>query len=486
MSNALSLFLPRFADRRILVVGDLMIDEYLWGGVDRISPEAPVQVVSVEREEFVLGGAGNVASNLKALGASVAIAGVIGGGEDGRRLLELFGRLGVDAAGVVTEPGRRTTRKTRVIASHQHVLRIDRETRRHIAPDSIEKLAAFARGAAAKADALLVSDYDKGLLTPGLLQEIIAAGRDAGIPVIVDPKGLDFSKYRGASLITPNKKEASFASGQVVMNEETLARAAAGLMEAVEADRILVTCGPEGMVLFERGGGRHRIEARARQIYDVSGAGDTVISVLGLAVASGASWLEATALANAAAGVVVGKVGTATLSVGELETALAAEAGGVILKEKKLSDIAAHAAELRRQDRRVVLTNGCFDLLHAGHIRLFTAARALGDYLVVAIDDDASVRKLKGPGRPVIGERERVRILSALSAVDAVVVFSTDRLLDLIEKVKPDVLAKGDNYRREDIVGRDVVERRGGKVVRIPMEADHSSTRIIEAIRNGG
>lgn len=485
MEIPVSELLSRFKDRRILVIGDLMIDEYLWGQAERISPEAPVQVVEVQREEFVLGGAGNVANNLAALGAQAAIAGVIGTADDGKRLLERFDDLGVDARGVIPEPGRRTTRKTRVIASSQHVVRIDRETRRHISDSTLDKLGTFVESVVSDMEAVLISDYDKGLLTPSFLNRIINVCRSAGKPVIVDPKGLDFSRYKGATLITPNQKEASLASGVVILGDDTLARAARSLMETTGSDRILITRSQEGMVYFEKNDHSRKIDARSRQVYDVSGAGDTVLSVLGLSLAAGASWEQATVLANAAAGVVVGKVGTATLTVGELEAAIAADAGGIILKERKITDLQNLSKEVRRSGRKIVLTNGCFDLLHAGHIKLFATAKALGDFLIVAIDDDASVRKVKGSERPVIGERERVRVLSALGSVDAVVVFSTERLEDLIDRIRPDILVKGDNYPPEEIVGVDIVEKHGGKLVLIPMDEGYSSAKIIASIRGG-
>jgi D-beta-D-heptose 7-phosphate kinase/D-beta-D-heptose 1-phosphate adenosyltransferase len=486
MTPSIISLLPRFKDCRLLVVGDLMIDEYLWGEVDRISPEAPVQVVEVQSEEFVLGGAGNVASNLSALGAKVSIAGVIGTADDGRRLLDLFKAHGIDARAVIPEPGRRTTRKTRVIASNQHVIRIDRETRRHISEATLDKLGRAAEEKMTEVDALLISDYDKGLMTPSLLRRLIDAGRAAGKPVIVDPKGIDFEKYTGASLITPNRKEASLASGVVILDEDTLVEAARQLMAMTASERLLITCGKDGMVLFHRNGTRHRVATRARQVYDVSGAGDTVISVMGLAMTAGATWEEATEMANAAAGVVIGKVGTATLTVGELESALITSTGSAFKKEHKPDTLEVLCREVRRTGRRIVFTNGCFDILHAGHIQLFSAARAEGDFLIVAIDDDDSVRKLKGPDRPVINERARVRILSALDSVDAVVVFSTDQLEHLIGRIRPDVLAKGNNYLPEEVVGRNIVEKTGGRLALLPIDRECSSDRIIESIRNGG
>lgn len=473
--------LETFKACRILVIGDLMIDAYVWGSVDRISPEAPVQIVSVDREDFTLGGAGNVVNNLSALGATVHVAGAIGAGADGRLLLDRFAALGVDTTGIVIQADRPTTRKTRIIAANQHVLRIDRESRQAVSPETRDKLGAFIQSALPRVDVVLVSDYGKGVISPSLMTVIMAAAN--GKPVVVDPKGLDYSRYKGASLITPNRKEAGLAAGIEIRETADLDRAARRIMDTVGIARLLITCGKDGMVLFDKDALPRRIHAEARQVFDVSGAGDTVLAVLGLAMAAGADVAEAASLANIAAGIVVGKVGTATVSTEELSAALAPQADETARKLTPMADMAALAVRLRRQGRRIVLTNGCFDLIHAGHLNLFSQSRQFGDVLIVAIDDDNSVRRLKGAGRPVIGQTERIRTLCALESIDFVVVFASEDLEALIDAVRPDVLTKGSNYADAEVACRDAVERHGGRIALIPVTGDLSTTGIINSIK---
>ena len=474
----------KFTACRILVVGDLMIDEYLWGNVERISPEAPVQIVTVAGENYTLGGAGNVVNNLVALGARVSVAGVIGAGRDGELLAGRFTDLGVDLRALIQEPTRPTTRKTRIIADNQHVLRIDRESKKEISTATRESLSRALREIIPAVDVVLVSDYGKGLITRELIADLIEEVRNSARPLIVDPKGLDFSKYRGATLVTPNQNEASLAAGVDIVDEASLFAAGTRLLDTAGIVNVLITCGAEGMVLFEPGRAPYRIRTEARQVFDVSGAGDTVLAVLGLCAACGASLAESAALANTAAGIVVGKVGTATVSGAELKAAV--NPGRALRSEKfrEIYELPVLIPELRRSGKRIVMTNGCFDLLHAGHIELFSASKALGDVLIVAPDDDASVRRLKGPGRPVIRARERVQVVAALDSVDYVVVFSSEQLDELIQSIRPDVLTKGDNYRSEEVAGRQRVERLGGQVVLITATANLSSTGIINSIRN--
>ncbi len=472
----------KFDRCKILVVGDLMVDEYLWGEVERISPEAPVQVVSIKNEDYSLGGSGNVVNNIVALGAKVSAVGVIGTGRDGQFLLNKLNELGVDIAGIFQDSDRPTTRKTRIIASSQHVLRIDRETKESISEPTFEAIAKFIEDKIPDVDVVLISDYGKGLITEALLARLIAAAQKHKKITIADPKGLDFSKYSGVSLITPNKKEAALASGIEVVDEETLLEAGNKILQRIGIDKLLITCGKDGMVIFDRNKAPYKIRAETRQVYDVSGAGDTVLAVIGLAVASGVSFEDGAVLANTAAGIVVGKVGTATVSRQELASALKHD--DISLKHKDLSELPFLIQDLKKKGKRLVMTNGCFDLLHAGHIMLFSASKQLGDVLIVAIDDDDSVKDLKGPGRPVISARERVRILSALDTVDYVVVFSSQELSKLIEIIRPDVLTKGSNYTSEEVFGRELVEQLGGRVVLIPVTEEISSTRIINNIRN--
>ena len=477
--------ISKFDQCHLLVVGDLMLDQYLWGDVDRISPEAPVQVVSVKKEDYAMGGAGNVVNNIVALGGKVSAAGVIGTGRNGQFLLDMFNELGVDTEGIIKEPGRATTQKTRIIAANQHVLRIDRETKKEISASTLEHLAQFIEKKIPDVDLVLISDYGKGLITKNLLSRVIVSAKKHNKQTVVDPKGLDFSKYSGVSLLTPNKKEAALASGVEIDDQPSLERAASKMFENVSLGKLLITCGKDGMVLFEPDKAPFHVRAEARQVFDVSGAGDTVLAVLGLAVASGASIQECIKIANTAAGIVVGKVGTATVSKQELLQAMKTDSHGLPAKYKDLSELPALIKDLKKKGQRLVLTNGCFDLLHAGHIMLFSASKHMGDILIVAIDDDESVKTLKGPGRPVINANERVRILSALDAVDYVVVFSSRELIRLIEIIQPDILTKGSNYTTTQVFGRERVEALGGQVVLIPVTEDVSSTRIIDTIKGG-
>jgi len=474
----------RFSDCSILVVGDLMIDEYLWGEVDRISPEAPVPVVSARREEFIPGGAGNVVNNLVALGAGVFPVGVIGTGRNGRRLTELFKKLGLDTDGIFEDADRPTTRKTRVIAGSQHVLRIDHESNQEVSADTFDALLNYLESRIPSVDAVLVSDYDKGTVTRNLLSHIVRMAKIHGKKVIADPKGLDFTKYRGVSLLTPNRKEAGMASGLNLADKATLFDAGRHLIQLAELDNLLITCGKDGMVFFRPGEEPFEIRSQARQVYDVSGAGDTVLALLGLSTAAGATLEEAAACANAAAGIVVGKVGTATLSRQELAGALGVGTDAQPEKLKTMEELASIVSDLKKKGNRIVLTNGCFDLLHAGHVDLLTAAKRIGDKLVVAIDDDDSVARLKGPGRPVIPQRERIRVLNAMDSVDYVVVFSSEQLEALIRTIRPDILAKGNNYTADTVKGRQVVEELGGEVALVPISGGLSSTRIINDIKN--
>jgi len=475
--------LAKFDQCRLLVVGDLMIDEYVWGSVDRISPEAPVQVVAVVSEEYTLGGSGNVAHNLVSLGAKVVLLGVVGTGKDGRLLLNKLHDLGVDSRGIVQEPGRPTTKKTRVIADHQQVVRIDRETKKNISAQTFDALAKLAEEIIPEVDVILISDYGKGLVTRELIAHVVKLAGACGIPSVADPKGLDFTKYAGVSVLTPNKREASLAAGLEIGNDKSLAAAGAALLQKAAVEKLLITCGKDGMIFFEPGCKPYKISTHAREVYDVSGAGDTVVAVLGLGLAAGLTFRNAVKLANTAAGIVVGKVGTATVTRKELALALKQATEDTALKHKTLDELADISKKLRKSRKRIVLTNGCFDLLHVGHIKLFSASKQLGDVLIVAIDDDDAVRRLKGANRPVISSAERVGILSALNSVDYVVVFAASELEKVIEAVRPDVLTKGSNYDWEEVQGRQLVEKFGGRVELIPITADISSTKIINNIK---
>ncbi|MFH1581925.1 MAG: D-glycero-beta-D-manno-heptose-7-phosphate kinase [Pseudomonadota bacterium] len=481
----MSFDISKFEKCNLLVVGDLMLDEYLWGDVDRISPEAPVQVVSVKEENYTLGGSGNVANNLIALGAKVSLAGVIGSDRYGHLLLAKLNELGVNTDGVVEEPERPTTRKTRIISGNQQVLRIDRETKKDISQQTLDVILNYIKRVIPGVDLVLISDYGKGLITSALLNSLTSIVKKHNPPrrIIADPKGRDFLKYSGVSLLTPNKKEAALASGIEIVDESTLIKAGNRILETVKTEKLLITCGKDGMVLFEDNKKPYYITAQTRQVFDVSGAGDTVIAVLGLAVASGASFAKAAFIANTAAGIVVSKVGTSTVSKNELLSALTPGCDYASSKLISFSDLPAVVQKLKTDNKKIVLTNGCFDLLHAGHVMLLSASKKLGDVLVVAIDDDGSVSSLKGPGRPIISEKERISILGALDSVDYVVVFSSKQLNKIIEIIRPDILTKGGNYIFEDVIGRELVERCGGRVVLVPITKNISSSSIINNIR---
>ena len=333
-------------------------------------------------------------------------------------------------------------------------------------------------------DVVLISDYGKGLITRPLVAGLAEITKSKNKYIIADPKGLDFSKYAGVSLLTPNKKEASLAAGLEIADDNSLKTAGQHLLDASGVEKLLITLGKDGMVLFESGAKPYKISTKAREVYDVSGAGDTVVASLGLGIASGLSFKEAVSLANTAAGIVVGKVGTATVTRKELSRVLEQTPDDAFFKNKSLDELTELCRKLQKDRKQIVLTNGCFDLLHVGHIKLFSASKKLGDILIVAIDDDESVKKLKGDHRPVISASERVRILSALDSVDYVTVFANKDLYEVIETIRPNVLTKGSNYKSEQVLGRKIVEGYGGRVELIPLTEDVSASKIINNIKN--
>ncbi len=472
----------RVKDVKVLVVGDLMLDEYLWGKAERISPEAPVQVVEVTREDIRLGGAGNVINNLVALGCQVTALSVIGGDQNGVLLQRAFTGKGVDVSGVFEDPMRSTSKKTRVVAANQQIVRIDRETRDEISPQFEEKILDFVRAREGEFQAILISDYAKGVLTPRTLAGIIAAGRRRGVPVAVDPKGNDYGRYRGASILTPNRREAEIASGTTIADDESLTRAAARLLAQVELDALLITRSEQGMSLFPAQGQPIHIPTVALEVFDVTGAGDTVLATLGAGLACGMTFSDAACLANVAAGIAVGKIGTSTVTPTEIIEALSHGHQDSDTKIKNLDVLAVIVGAEKERGKRVVFTNGCFDLLHAGHVKYLQKARSFGDLLVLGLNSDSSVRRLKGEKRPLIAEGERAHILAALDCIDYVVIFPEDTPLRLIETLRPDVLVKGGDYTPEGVVGKEVVESYGGRVELVEFVDGKSTTGIIEKI----
>ncbi len=442
------------AKPNILVIGDLMIDHYLWGDAERISPEAPVQVVDIARETSVLGGAGNVVNNLVSLGAAVNVASVVGDDEIAKELTIMLKSIGAKTEGLITQKGRKTSKKSRVIASHQQILRYDNESKETITAESVEKILKAIEKDLFVIDMIILSDYGKGVVSEALSQAVITLANEKGIKVLVDPKGTDYSKYRGAHMLTPNKKEASEATGIPIVDDASLERALLTLKEQCGLERSMITLSEDGIAIYD--GEVKRFPTVAQEVFDVTGAGDTVIASIAFALSAGLSIEETARFSNLAAGVVVGKIGSATVTLDEIE-----------IYESKLhqSSSDAHIKSFAEIDRivkrakehgqRVVFTNGCFDILHVGHVKYLQEAKSFGDILIVGLNSDASVRELKGPSRPVNTEDDRAYILAALDAVDYVVKFSEETPHDLIKMIAPDVLVKGGDYEGKEVVGTE-------------------------------
>ena len=470
----------------VLCIGDLMLDEFVYGEVTRISPEAPTPVIAVKRTEVMIGGAGNVARNLVALGTRCIFVGVVGDDDAGGELKKELAKIPRIDAHLVTDAGRRTTRKVRFVSEHHsaHLLRADWEPASPVDSKSEDALIGHVIKAMPKAGAVVLSDYAKGALTPRVIRAVIDAANKAGKPVVVDPKGRNYGIYRGATLITPNRQELADATHSPAQTDDQVAAAAAELGRMLGAKAVLVTRSEAGMTLVGEGAAIH-VPAYPVRVRDVSGAGDTVVAVLAAMLAMQADFESAMRAANAAAAVVVGKRGTATLSVAELRSRIL-PAATLAPEEKIVFDWALldeHIAEWRRQGLRVGFTNGCFDLLHPGHVKLLAGARAACDRLVVGLNGDASVTRLKGEGRPVQPVQSRAEVLAALEAVDLVVVFDEDTPEKLIARVKPTVLIKGSDYTREDVVGHAIVEAAGGEVILIDIVPGHSTSAMVERSR---
>lgn len=484
-------FLKQLPHVKALVVGDLMLDEYLWGKTGRISPEAPVPVVDITCEDLRLGGAGNVVNNLQALGCCVAVCSVIGDDVDGRTLLtQLECNRAIDTSGIVLDSARKTSRKTRILASNQQMMRIDRESRLPLSAATEQRLLADilrriqTTDDKQKVDVVFISDYGKGVLTDSLLQQVIRAGRSEGVPVVVDPKGSDYRRYCGATLLTPNRSEASEAANIDIHDESTLSAAGMKILCEAELDALVLTRSEEGMSLFQQNEEQIDLATQAREVFDVSGAGDTVLALIGIGLAASLTLKQAAIVANIAAGIVVAKVGTSTVSCQEILHNLSE--GGLPEEQKiqqvvPLNDILKHA---HAHGKKVVFTNGCFDLLHAGHVSYLQRARELGDLLVLGLNSDASVQRLKGPTRPLVQQDDRAQVMAALACVDYVVIFDEDTPLELIETLHPDILVKGGDYTPETVVGREQVESWGGRVELISFVEGRSTSKIVDQIQS--
>ncbi len=476
------------AKQTVLCVGDLMLDDFVYGEVTRISPEAPTPVLAVARSEVEIGGAGNVARNIAALGAHCIFVGLAGKDDAARALTDAFAKLkGSVVPHLVIEAGRHTTRKVRFVSEHHsaHLMRADWETAQPASATSESAVIAHAEAALPQCGAVVLSDYAKGVLTPRVVRAIIDRARHLGKPVVVDPKGRDYSIYRGATLITPNRVELGAAVHRPVTSEAEIGKAAAELARIVDSEAVLVTRSEEGMTLHLAGHPPLHIPAYPVKVRDVSGAGDTVAAVMAVLLAMKAPFDSAMRAANAAAAVVVGKRGTSTVSLAELRHRILPAAS--LAPEDKIvfdwSMLDERLADWRRHGLRIGFTNGCFDILHRGHTKLLAEARAACDRLVVGLNSDASTARLKGKSRPINPVESRAEVLAALEAIDLVVVFEEDTPIELIKRVRPAVLVKGAEYRREDVVGHDVVEAAGGTVMLVDLVPGHSTTAIVERAR---
>jgi len=468
----------------ILVIGDMILDRYTWGSVTRISPEAPIPVFKAVRSEARLGGAGVVAANLAALGADVTLIGVVGADDEGRMFRDALADKGISDAYLVECADRSTTVKTRMIAEkpQQHVLRVDSECDGQLS-EKWEKTILQRVEAAKAQDIVVLSDYNKGLLSEALTGEVINICRKRGLGVIVDPAPeVDYAKYAGAEMLTPNRAESQGATGLRITDRDSLERAAQRLVELCDLERVVITLDKDGMALLERGGRLKEFPTRPRAVFDVTGAGDTVISVLAAARAGGATIEQAIELANVAAGIEIERVGASAVSRAEILNELREESRSYTQKIKSLEELREALAERRRRGETVVLTNGCFDLLHYGHIRLLEFCSRQGDIVVVGMNSDASVRAIKEAGRPVIRQEERASVLAALADVDYIVLFDEEKPLRLFEEIRPDILVKGMEYQGDAVVGRGIVEAYGGRVVSAPMVEGVSTTSVIERI----
>lgn len=476
--------MDRVAGLSAWVIGDLMLDEYVSGSVDRISPEAPVPIVRARSSEHRLGGAANVARQLATLQIHTSLAGVVGADATGEQVVGLCRAGGIDTRAVLSHPGQRTTRKLRVLAQNQQLLRLDWEDAESCPRELTDQiLAQLKRGAAP--DVIVLSDYAKGVLTPDLLAFILQGQPGFTVPVVVDPKRRDFEIYRGATVVTPNLRELELAWGRSLAEEslQVIANRARVLAERSGIESMVVTLGSRGLLVVPLNRAETVIPAMERPVYDVTGAGDTVAALLAACLAVQVPLESAARIANAAAGMTVGQIGAVAVSDERIRESLLSEPCEKLMPRASL---VARVAAWRAAGKCIVFTNGCFDLLHAGHLRLLQSAAALGDVLIVAINSDASVRRCKGPSRPIVTELERAAMLAALSCVDAVMIFDEETPLETLQQIRPDVLVKGADYRLDQVVGRELTEASGGRVELIELLPRRSTTALLALVNRFG
>ena len=438
----------------VLVIGDLILDKYVWGECSRISPEAPVQIIDITDESVTLGGAGNVVKNLLAFNSKVSIFSVLGNDEVAKSIKSILGELNINLSGIVTETGRLSSVKTRIISSHQQVIRFDKECKKNIKKSSEELLISYLLNEIKSFDIIILSDYAKGVLTQSLCQKIISISNRENIRVIVDPKGSNYKKYKGSYLLTPNKKEAFESTGIEIKDDKTLSESLLKLKNICDLKISLITLSEKGIAFFDTNFSQS--PAMVRNVYDVTGAGDTVISALGYALGSGHSITDAVNFANLAAGVVVEKIGSATATIDEI-LAYYKNYSKPVINDKilNLDDLISQLNTHRKRGDKIVFTNGCFDILHSGHVLYLEEAKKQGDTLIVAINSDSSVMKLKGKNRPINSIEDRTKVLAALESINYVIIFDELTPEKVIKKIKPDILVKGGDYELDNVVGRE-------------------------------
>ncbi|RZI46818.1 D-glycero-beta-D-manno-heptose-7-phosphate kinase [Candidatus Finniella inopinata] len=479
----------KFSGSTVLCIGDVMLDHFIYGQVDRISPESPIPVLRQQHQFSMLGGAGNVMRNMLALGGQVIFISVIGDDATGQTLKNQLKSLTNVQSQLITETNRQTIQKTRFIAQGQQLLRVDEEVVLPCTKASQEQILTAVQQFLPACQAVVLSDYHKGLFTEDLSQILIEHIRlqDPHIPIVVDPKGRHYDRYKGATIITPNLKELSEVAGYSIKSQEGILKESHRLQHDLNIDSVLVTQGAQGMTLVEKEGQSHFFPAQTREVYDVSGAGDTVVAALALGLASGYLLKESCYLANEAAGIAVGKVGTATVSSEELENSLNQHHGGSY-KQKIVDVHQAHdlLKRWRHQGLKIGFTNGCFDLLHLGHLHILRQSAQACDKLVLGLNTDASIKRLKGEQRPIQNQQTRAMVLAALGMVDAVILFDEDTPLELIKALQPDVLVKGADYTVDRVVGADLVQARGGRVLLVDLQEGHSTTNTVAKMKLAG
>jgi D-beta-D-heptose 7-phosphate kinase/D-beta-D-heptose 1-phosphate adenosyltransferase len=473
----------KFPEVKVAVIGDLMLDRYLWGRVSRISPEAPVPVIQVERKTSCLGGAGNVACNLAALGCQVHLVGVIGADFEASILTEEMQLANLSTDWLVVDSTRPTTVKTRIIGKSQQVVRLDEESTELVNEDIEQRLLDCSLAVLDNVDAVILSDYNKGVLTDNFLKIFLHKSKLKQIPVLVDPKRKDYTMYIGATAITPNRSESELSLNRTLVSDKDFEIAATEFQKKYAFEAVLITRSEQGITLLHNAN-VHHLPSQSREVFDVSGAGDCVIATLAASLSAGLSWAEATELANLSAGVTIQKVGTTPVRAEELLQVLEQEGiGSANSKVLELRELMRHIAIWRAEGKMVAFTNGCFDLLHVGHVTYLDKAKGMADILIVGLNTDLSVKRLKGSERPITPELDRARVLASLSSVDAVVLFDEDTPIELIRAIKPNILIKGADYQGKEVVGSEFVHSYQGRVELIPLVEDRSTTSIVQKLR---